>query len=90
MEQITKWGIRNQKMEATFMECPECHCIGAAKHFDQCTRPPKSRTHVRTTQFGPCTFGNWCKMLMDKLNAKPGAKCEIKTNTEGMVALFEI
>lgn len=89
-KQITKWIKGSDKMQASFWDCPECFAIGEGKHSDECSRPPMVHRHVTITQFGRCTVRQWCNMLAQKLNGLPGQKCEVKTDTKGNVALFEI
>lgn len=87
--QITKWDDPESRMEANFLECPECHTIGTIKHELSCSKPTMERKRIKTTQFGPCKFGQWCGMMRDKL-AKLSHATIVKTNDEGQVALFDV
>ena len=87
-KRITKWAHPLSRMEATITECPECGTVAGIKHDFGCSKPNLKVRHVSTTQFGPCSFGEWCDKLMAKLNAIPGRSTEVKKKGQE-VALFD-
>ena len=89
-KRITKWKQPNSPMAARFNECPECHTIGNERHDMKCSQPPMQSRHIKTTQFGPCNFGQWCEKMAEQLLNK-GVKAQIvkAVNGSGDIALFE-
>jgi len=87
--QITVWDYPKKQVEEHLKECPECHTIDNIEHFEGCSKPKMISKHVTTTQFGPCAYDSWCEQMRDKLNSA-GRKTIIRTNTDGMIALFDL
>lgn len=90
-KQVTKWGKPSDRMEARFLECPECHTIGHLEHDEFCKKPAMEHRHVKTTQFGPCNFGDWCQKMRDLLFTRGLKTCiQWAEDQSGQIALFEV
>ena len=87
-KRITVWGEPDKRMTATWKECQDCHTVGELKHADGCTGR-KLKMTCNTTQFGPCTFGEWLKKIRDMLKGK-GVKTFIAHKPDGQLALYDV
>ena len=87
-KQITQWFNPDAPVMGRWSECPECGATTGEKHDVGCSGPAKVQHVCRTTQFGPCKYGEYLQLLR-------GLLLERKTNTyiarndKLEVALFE-
>ena len=88
-KRITKWRIPESKMSVTYSYCHECQAINDQKHDPDCKKPDRVTRIVKTTQFGPCNFGTWCRKLREKMKSRGVSTYISPPDDTGKIALFE-
>ena len=90
-KQITQWFNPDVPVIGRWMECPECKtviCASNKEHAVLCSEPPAVQKVCRTTQFGPCKYGDWMMMMRGQLRER-GYMTYIGRNDKLEAALFE-
>lgn len=86
-DRLTAWYSPTRPVTAAITECPDCFAIGLQDHDSGC-KGRKRRHIVKTTQFGPVDYMDWCCRMIAMWGRK-GVFATIKTDRYGLIALFK-